>query len=276
MGALAGKTNVSAATGHSRGVCRTRSISARQIFLGQGITSKIMGEDALAIRCEKSRPRTNTETTGTLVKGRHVFKAGVDFRHENLNLLSHNIARASVHRSGRRDRYGTGRAGEHCGREFAGFHAAGNQQRLEVASGDSHVHLFRWTQAYYFQDDFKLAHNLTLNFGLRYEVAPYWHDEKDAMVNVDLSGPVPTVVRPGSGDPFEGFPNVQFDSDPNSPTFLPFVRDNRLGHNLVFTDKTNFSPRFGFAWSPGFGPRQNRDSRRRGNFLFADECGSLV
>lgn len=199
--------------------------------------------------------------------GRHLIKAGASFRREQVNVLAHNRARGTfifpsfatapvvVNPDGSTS-FDTTTGGVSVAALMMGL-----TNNASSAVGDSTVHLRRWTQAYYIQDDFKFTRNLTLNIGLRYEYGPLWHDLRDHMVSADLSNGVMTVspgtvtlVRPGSGDPYEGFAsNIQLDNDPSSSTYLPIVRDNRFSNALVLPDHTNWGPRLGFAWSPGWG-----------------------
>jgi hypothetical protein len=80
----------------------------------------------------------------------------------------------------------------------------------------------------FFQDDWKVKPNLTLNFGVRYELF---------LNGIQRYGA--TMLYPGSGNSFtSNIANLRVDYSP----------DGR--HLLNGTDYNNFAPRFSFAWDP--------------------------
>ena len=111
------------------------------------------------------------------------------------------------------------------------------------------MNVYNWEEGYFAQDDWKLSSKLTLNLGLRYDLATPFIEKDDLLINFDPNGKNPT-----------GNPGVFI--IPSAKT-LPYV-DTRivsygyidasqagLGRGLVHTDNNNIAPRVGVAYRLG-------------------------
>jgi hypothetical protein len=88
---------------------------------------------------------------------------------------------------------------------------------------------------FYAQDDIKFNSRLTLNLGLRYELAPFWWP---------ANGEGSTFSLPAYN---RGQQSTIF---PSAPLGMVFVGDRGFNRALVNTDKKDFYPRIGLAWDP--------------------------
>ena len=78
----------------------------------------------------------------------------------------------------------------------------------------------------YFQEDWRVSKQLTLNLGIRYEVNPPWVETRDLISNFDI------------------------DTDPDNPRIVVAGEEGtaRFDRALQTTDRTNLAPRLGFAY----------------------------
>ena len=110
----------------------------------------------------------------------------------------------------------------------------------------------------FFTDDYKVTRSLTLNLGVRYELDLPPVDRYDRASNFD-AGLGKIIIADDKNLP--GLPArlAQF----NLQDRVAFARDVGRPRSLVFADKVNVAPRFGFAWRL---PRQRRLTVLRGGY----------
>lgn len=199
----------------------------------------------------------------TKVYGSHSFKAGVEFQRVQFNTLqpaysrgqfSFNSNSGSVSYTDIPNVGGgqTGRA------QFLldpilttvpnGINYVGGSDQVQ-ASNISKTYDERKYVALYFQDDWKVTPELTLNLGLRWDYFTPISETNGGQANFVASGPpinAPAYLIPATGK----------DNRTLSPSFISLLAKdgitllstNRWGNALAQTQGTNFAPRFGFAY----------------------------
>jgi hypothetical protein len=122
-----------------------------------------------------------------------------------------------------------------------------------VLEPDTHAYASHY--AFFGQDDWKVSSRLTLNFGLRYEYHPMFRDHLQNLTNF-----LPSYTSVVNGQVVPGaviIPNQESFSILNSafsqsilPTPILTAAQAGLPASLRNSQKTDFAPRFGFAWKP--------------------------
>jgi hypothetical protein len=139
----------------------------------------------------------------------------------------------------------------------------------EAQLGEVVAQLRGWYAGFYFQDQWKVTPKLTINYGLRYELQPGYHENRDKLTLIDFAwnnSLSPTWVRLGTGSPLQGNPPYPL------PSYVPFVRDGRFGDDLNRTDFNNWGPRVGIAYSLN----DKTVIRAGGGIFFIHEEGNVM
>lgn len=213
--------------------------------LGIGIISdhptgptNLFFDTGLAIGLSEGGPTRFVENTFswtdvvTWVHGHHNWKLGAGFTPYQENIVDDFMI------NGEFDYFGQGGIGS--GNSYADFLLGIPYDYFQGAKAASNI---RQKNTYIFaQDEWHASERVVLTFGLRYEYST---------PKIDTEGRTFSII-----------PGLHSSRFVNAPTDMVFPGDPGAPTGVNFPDKTNFAPRFGFAWDP----RGNGRTSIRGGF----------
>jgi hypothetical protein len=185
------------------------NVSFNDFTIGVGLTGAAQANNTFQISDSFSK-----------VAGRHIFKVGASMHIDQINIAPN----ASYNG-------GFVFQGTETGFDFADY-------LLGIASiyaqGDSDAFYPRNKYiGLYAQDSWQLRSNVTLNYGLRWDMLPPWSEKLNQFQTLVLGQQ--SVVFPGA------------------PAGLVFAGDPGIPETLAPVKYTNFGPRVGLAYAPDFG-----------------------
>ena len=166
--------------------------------------------------------------------GKHAFKFGGQIqqvqynRYESPNLLgTYQFSNGFTSQIGK-----TTSSGDALASLLLGLPTQGSR-----SIGPSRIDGRQWVYSMYAQDDFHILPNVTINLGLRYELAAPLHDIRHQMSSIDYSNvPSPQAVFASGKTAFY------------QPTLF-VCGESGYPSGCAYTDKNNFAPRVGVVWS---------------------------
>jgi hypothetical protein len=165
---------------------------------------------------------------------RHNFKVGADIRYTQLNRLYDLAFSGQLAFSGAGN--AAGPDGENVPNALVDFALGISSGALQFV-GDSHRNFRSTSYGFFGQDTFKLRHNLTLNYGLRYELNTVLHEAHGRL----------SSFRPQNFTQFLDPRDPTIQSNLDALRASGVVLQSDVG-SIYDPDHNNFAPRVGLAW----------------------------
>jgi hypothetical protein len=164
----------------------------------------------------------------TLIRGNHSLKFGYEYEKVWMGVLDNNPLFGSY-------TFGAGYSGSTVADGYFADFLFGNSSAYALANYFE-AHLRQSLQSVYAQDDWKVASNLTLSLGVRWEYGSPYSEKNNNVSNFDPVTQTLTTITPGV-TPTTGLSTVTGASGVYAST-------------LVNPDLNDFAPRLGFAYAP--------------------------